>query len=143
MALNDLCAVWAERFWAAPDVHKALSRPGSVAFYAAEGEDEKVWDGFIFAELSNYNAELLYIYVRNEQRSCGVGKMLMKELIANLRGRSQMETLFLEVRRSNRRAQKFYEGFRMQEVGSRPGYYSDGEDALIYRMNFKETEASS
>ncbi len=42
-------------------------------------------------------------------------------------------TVTLEVRAGNAAAIELYRGLGLDEVGPRPGYYSDGEDALIMR----------
>ena len=41
------------------------------------------------------------------------------------------ETVSLEVRRSNVRAQALYGSMGYTLVGARPGYYADGEDGLV------------
>jgi len=38
---------------------------------------------------------------------------------------------FLEVRRSNRGARNMYESYGFAEIGVRPRYYEDGEDAVV------------
>ena len=39
--------------------------------------------------------------------------------------------LFLEVRPSNRRAVRLYQAIGYRVIGRRPGYYTNGEDALV------------
>jgi ribosomal-protein-alanine N-acetyltransferase len=71
------------------------------------------------------------IAVRRDMRRKGIASRLLGEAVrcSRLKG---ARWLTLEVRRSNRVAQRFYEEFGFSVRGIRPGYYTDtGEDALI------------
>ncbi len=71
------------------------------------------------------------IAVRRDVRRQGIASRLLGEVIgcSRLKG---ARWVTLEVRRSNRTAQRFYEKFGFSVRGIRPGYYTDtGEDALI------------
>lgn len=72
--------------------------------------------------------------VDKEYRNHGIGTLLALRLIemAILR---RIHWLTLEVRTSNKVAQHLYEEFGFRPVGSRKGYYSDGEDAVIMWTN--------
>ena len=60
----------------------------------------------------------------------GLGSALMAEAREEaVRGRAR--GLFLEVRHSNRRAVKLYLHIGYRIIGRRPGYYTNGEDALV------------
>jgi ribosomal-protein-alanine N-acetyltransferase len=48
-----------------------------------------------------------------------------------LAGSVHAEEIYLEVRLSNQPARTFYRGLGFTEAGRRPGYYLDGEDALV------------
>lgn len=49
----------------------------------------------------------------------------------------EVKEVFLEVRKSNTEAIKFYESFHFELAGTRKDYYQDPmEDALIYRLAF-------
>ncbi len=137
--LSALCEQWGppalgnERFWAFDDVLAALSRPGSLALFAAEREDAP-WAGAALVDVGSEAADLMYIYVKAPFRKTGVARALFAGILANLAEDSSASGLFLEVRTSNLRAQKLYEGFGMQRIGARRRYYADGEDALVYRL---------
>ena len=49
-------------------------------------------------------------------------------------------SVFLEVKRSNLSAINFYKKFNFKEIGFEKKYYSDGEDAIIMRLNKKRNE---
>ena len=96
------------------------SRSGMVAAYgilsAAAGE-----------------AHLLNICVRKESRQQGIGRRMLRHLVAIAR-RHDTEIIFLEVRPSNAAARALYEDEGFNELGNRQDYYPAGdgrEDALI------------
>ncbi|MBP7692941.1 MAG: ribosomal protein S18-alanine N-acetyltransferase [Anaerolineales bacterium] len=63
-------------------------------------------------------------------RGRGIGEQLLVALLAHARERSA-RTATLEVRVGNVTAQRLYHKYRFIEVGRRPRYYRDGEDALL------------
>lgn len=138
--LRRCCALWQagpERFWGFDDVLKALSRSGSLGFYAAARQGGP-WDGVILADVGPFSADLLYVFVMPHARQRGVGRQLVERLVEELRGRPELEALFLEVRASNLGAQKLYESLAMTRIDRRKGYYADGEDALVYKLDLKD-----
>jgi len=78
---------------------------------------------------------ILNIAVDPEFQGKGYGKRVLNALIDMAR-ENGMNILFLEVRRSNLRAQKLYLGAGFMKAGCRRQYYEDNrEDALIMIMN--------
>jgi ribosomal-protein-alanine N-acetyltransferase len=78
-------------------------------------------------------AHLLNICVRKESRQQGIGRKMLRHLVAIAR-RHDTEIIFLEVRPSNVAARALYEDEGFNELGNRRGYYPAGdgrEDALI------------
>ena len=75
-------------------------------------------------------AHLMSLGVAGAQARNGIGQRLCVELFREARRRGASE-LTLEVRLSNAAAIALYEKFNMTRAGIRPGYYPDGEDALI------------
>lgn len=135
-ALRECVDLWRqgpEKFWAYDDVLEALARPRSLGFFAAETATSTTWQGVILADVGPYTADLLYVYVKPEQRRSGLGARLVTRLVEELKAEPQLEALFLEVRSSNAAAQKLYRNLGMEQVGARKGYYADGEDALIFK----------
>jgi ribosomal-protein-alanine N-acetyltransferase len=133
--LKACCQLWRagdERFWSFDDVLLALSRAGSLGYFAADREDGP-WQGVILADVGPFSADLLYVYVKAEYRRAGVGQELLAALLAELTRRPQIEALFLEVRESNRSAQALYRKMGLTLVGRRKAYYANGEDAQVLR----------
>ena len=137
--LRRFCGMWqqgSERFWAFDDILQALSRPGSLSFFAAPRQEDP-WEGVILAEAGPFTTDLLYVYVDPKFRHAGIGLRLVKRLIDEVRSRTQMEALLLEVRASNLSAQRLYVSLGMTQIDRRKAYYSDGEDALIYKLTLR------
>lgn len=79
-------------------------------------------------------AHLLNICVGPEWQGRGLGRRLLR-LMFRLAGERRADTLFLEVRESNRTARQLYESEGFVEIGQRRGYYPSDrgrEDALVY-----------
>lgn len=79
-------------------------------------------------------AHLLNLCVAPRFQGQGIGRSILRQVLAESREQGA-DTLFLEVRASNRKAQALYESEGFNEAGRRFDYYpADGgrEDALIY-----------
>jgi ribosomal-protein-alanine N-acetyltransferase len=141
-ALESIAKAWhsgPEQFWGYESVLSALSRPGSLLLFAAESADALVWSGAALVDVGPFSADLLYIYVRPEDRTKTIGRFLMDRVFQELAAKKEVEALFLEVRLSNVSAQKLYQKLDMELIGTRKRYYANGEDALIYKASFEET----
>jgi ribosomal-protein-alanine N-acetyltransferase len=90
-------------------------------------------EGYGIISVAIGESHLLNLCVREESRSCGVGRKMLRHLISIAR-RHDADILFLEVRVSNLPARKLYENEGFNELGTRRAYYplDEGrEDALI------------
>lgn len=87
--------------------------------------------GFGGIMLAADTAHLMNLGVDPAHTRAGIGQRLCVELIAEARRRGAVD-LTLEVRASNQPAIALYEKLDMVAAGRRPGYYPDGEDAVIY-----------
>jgi ribosomal-protein-alanine N-acetyltransferase len=81
-------------------------------------------------------AELLRLAVDPQARREGLGGSLLAHSEKCLR-RMGVDTLFLEVRVSNRPAVNLYRGQGWTFQGIRKAYYRDGEDAALYRKEIR------
>ncbi|AMC34835.1 ribosomal protein S18-alanine N-acetyltransferase [Janthinobacterium sp. B9-8] len=84
-------------------------------------------------------AELLLIAVAPALQGKGLGQRIFSALSEKL-ANNGAQSLFLEVRESNRQARRFYESAGFAETGIRPAYYpaasgSGREDALIFALS--------
>ncbi len=78
--------------------------------------------------------ELLDIAAHQEHRRRGLAHALLEALFEEAH-RKHMSAIFLEVRPSNEAARALYRATGFSEVGRRPRYYGDGEDALLLRRD--------
>ena len=87
--------------------------------------------GFLAARVAADEMEILNLAVDPDERGRGVGSALLGTAIEFAR-RSGSRRAFLEVRESNRRAQRFYERHGFAVFGRRSRYYTHPEeDALL------------
>lgn len=81
---------------------------------------------------------LLNITIDPDLQGRGLGRQLLQDLLDHARGKT--DTLFLEVRPSNRRAIGLYQSVGFNEIGLRRNYYNASgggrEDALLMALAF-------
>jgi ribosomal-protein-alanine N-acetyltransferase len=87
--------------------------------------------GYIGVWLMVDEAHIVAVAVREAFRGRALGELLLADAI-DLAMENHMESVTLEVRKSNLLAQALYEKYRFLKVGVRKRYYSDNhEDAII------------
>jgi len=79
---------------------------------------------------------LLNVAVNPEFRRLGLGRRLLEAMIIIGR-RSGTESIFLEVRPSNKAALDLYGSVGFLTAGRRPNYYEDGEDAVLMTLDLQ------
>ena len=141
--LIDIAEKWRnadERFWSSQEIITSLQRPEIIAYFVTTGQTPThcppSWKAFMLAEVGPFSTDLLYIYVTPESRRSGLGRTLMAHLMTDLQKKPAQEALFLEVRVGNQAAQKLYKDMGMSQIGQRRAYYSNGEDALVFKKEF-------
>lgn len=87
--------------------------------------------GYIFFDIVFESAEILRLCVDGTVRRQGIGAGLVDHCIKKAREAGCSE-IFLEVRRKNAAAIALYEKTGFVKISVRPGYYEDGDDALVY-----------
>lgn len=86
--------------------------------------------GYLFAMYFEDEMHVNKIAVGEEHRRKGVARALMTRLFDFAGGRG-VQTISLEVRKSNTEAQRFYESLQFESLYIRPRYYPDGESAVV------------
>jgi [ribosomal protein S18]-alanine N-acetyltransferase len=86
--------------------------------------------GYLFCAFAAGEIHVHKIAVSEGWRRKGVAFLLMDDLF-EFAVRTGGEEIYLEVRPSNGPAREFYRTMGFREVGRRPRYYLDGEDALV------------
>lgn len=92
--------------------------------------------GYVFCAFAAGEIHVNKIAVDPGCRRLGVAGLLMREVL-DFSARIQAEEIYLEVRPSNLPARTFYVRLGFREVGRRPQYYGDGEDALVMSLFLK------
>ena len=87
--------------------------------------------GYVGAYLLGEDADITNVAVTRARRREGVGETLMREIIALLSS-SGAKYLRLECRVSNSSAIALYEKLGFENVGVRPRFYEDNEDAIMF-----------
>lgn len=104
-----------------------LPRPDRVWWAAYDGEQLL---GYAGSWVVDGQVQILKVGVDPSQRRRGIARELLARVAADARDLGAA-TCSLEVRAGNVGAQAFYEALGFHTLGTRPRYYSDGEDALI------------
>ena len=93
--------------------------------------------GYFFSKNVKNEYHVLNFALKKNYQHRGYGKLFFNIIINEyiLDG-----SVFLEVKRSNLTAIHFYKKFNFKEIGFKKKYYSDGEDAIIMRLNKKRNE---
>lgn len=99
---------------------------------AACGEAGPVLIGYAGGMVIDGDLQIFKVGVDPQHRRQGIARQLLTRVAADARNLGA-ETCSLEVRQSNAGARAFYEGLGLQDIGKRPRYYSDGEDARILK----------
>jgi ribosomal-protein-alanine N-acetyltransferase len=112
------------------------------AFIVAEDIETNLIIGYVmgrvergFSSLKSYKltkkGHIVSIAVMEEYRRKGIAQRLMEEALHGFREYEASES-FLEVRESNIEAVNLYEKLGYVKKKILPGYYRDGEDALLF-----------
>lgn len=95
--------------------------------------------GYVVAMVAGQEAEIADLAVSPDARRRGIGRALIDRLLADLEAEG-VESVFLEVRESNRGARALYESRAFRGIGRRRGYYRlPVEDALLLKRELGPT----
>lgn len=108
---------------------------GSDIFVADIGN--KIVGYVVTMDVDQLRGKIVSLAVRKEFRGSRIGEHLMRRAIERLREKGKKE-IALEVRVSNKVAQRLYEKLGFRIVETIPSYYSDGEDAYYMVLRFSE-----
>lgn len=90
--------------------------------------------GYIIVKQIADECHLLNLAVRSDYRSRGIAKMLLDNILDELK-MNKCRFLYLEVRVSSHAARRLYEGSGFKVVGMRKNYYlHPAEDAVIMML---------
>lgn len=126
--LAELHAACFTEKWDALALARLMASPGAFALLAIP---EATPLGFVLARLAGGEAEILAIGVAPAGRRRGLGAALL----AAVHRRVGAAPLFLEVAAGNAPAIGLYRASGFRQVGIRPAYYTDLQDALVMRRD--------
>ena len=115
--------------WTLEQIQADLSQ--DQTWYALAYDGEEVI-GFLAIQENLFESEVLQIAVKGAYQGQGIAPALFATLPAE-------KEIFLEVRKSNQRAQAFYKKEKMAVIAERKIYYHDPvEDAIIMKREIDE-----
>ena len=115
--------------WTLEQIQADLSQ--DQTWYALAYDGEEVI-GFLAIQENFFEAEVLQIAVKKAYQGQGIASALFTTLPTG-------KEIFLEVRKSNQRAQEFYKKEKMAVIAERKAYYhSPVEDAIIMKREIDE-----
>lgn len=88
--------------------------------------------GYAIFHLMGPDSELLSIATCESEQGKGIGSALLNAGFERL-DFANGDQVFLEVREGNEKARKFYEHHGFAAYAERKKYYSDGENAVLYK----------
>lgn len=133
LELENLC--FPEDPWGRISFEHELTNPFSVFLVATDDESDAVV-GYGGLWLMYDAGNITNIAVHPQYRREGIGSRIL-ELLTQISAERGMETITLEVRRSNLAAQKLYEKNAFSVCGIRKRYYQRKEDAIIMTKQLK------
>lgn len=144
LQLIDFSSQWSENaeFWPGSSCLETMAKQPSHFSAAAIDTSKSKWVGWYLAVQNHESAELLFIFTDHRSRGQGIGKRLLEHLLDQIQMHPEIEALFLEVRPSNQAAIHLYKSFGFEFSSTRPKYYSNGESADVYRLDFKQSIVS-
>ena len=115
--------------WKLEQIQADLSQD-QIWYALAYDESEVI--GFLAVQETLFEAEALQIAVKGAYQGQGIASALFAQLPTD-------KEIFLEVRKSNHRAQAFYKKEKMAVIAERKAYYHDPvEDAIIMKREIDE-----
>ncbi len=95
--------------------------------------------GYLVSFIVLDEAHLANIAVLPEHRRRGIGRKFLAQWLDEIKQHG-VQVAYLEVRQNNVPAIALYEAFGFEQVGIRPRYYSNGEDAVLMTLWLEDTQ---
>lgn len=118
-------------FWQQDGYAREVASPNSTLLWLAHPHHPQTAIGLGCAWAIVDECHITLMAVHPEMQSQGLGQFLLWGLLHDGHQR-QLRRATLEVRTHNAPAIALYEKFGFKSAGRRPGYYPNGEDALIF-----------
>jgi ribosomal-protein-alanine N-acetyltransferase len=122
--------------WTAVDLQAELAREETRSWVAVR---DGAVAGFLLAWLVAGELQVHKVAVAPPERGKGLGRALVQRALDAARAEGA-EAATLEVRAGNAPAIAVYLRCGFEEVGRRPGYYTDGEEAVLMTASLGPAE---
>ena len=119
--------------WTGTEIKKLLESP-FVRLHTEKRADRIT--GYCIYSLVLGEMEVLKIAVDKDFKRQGIAFNMLSGLIAS----KDVEAVFLEVRTQNLPAVALYEKLGFRRIGLRKGYYENGDDAIVYKLDKSERQ---
>jgi ribosomal-protein-alanine N-acetyltransferase len=116
--------------WQKKDIFSYVCSEDGMCFVATEGGSVVA---YLVGRLIAPEGEIYRIAVDERFRQRGIGYRLLSFSMKTERGRG-LETVFLEVRKSNIPARKLYRAYGFREIGERKNYYRNPTENAILML---------
>ena len=103
----------------------------------SQNQTERKIIGYIIGKKNKKSGNLISLAVAPQWRNKGVGNKLVKFLL-NYFKKSGANSVFLNVRKSNKKAISFYEELGFKILKEVKKYYRNGEDAFLLTKRFND-----
>lgn len=130
--IKDILQTHFDEFWNANVLEKELENPLSTYIVAINNNEvvgySGIWKPFDDGHVTN-------IVTKLDKRENKIATKMLEELI-NIAKNDGMKCLTLEVNVHNDIAINLYKKYNFKEVGRRPKYYNNTDDAIIMTLEF-------
>ena len=133
--IKDNLQIDFDDFWNYNILEKELQNENSYMIVGKDENGEIV--GFAGVQFILDEADITNIVTKKSQRNCGIGTMLLKELI-NVSKQRECKRITLEVNENNSIALKLYKNMGFVEIGQRKKYYNGKDTAIIMEIKIEK-----
>lgn len=131
--IKDILLTEFDKFWNAEVLAKELENPLST-YIVAINENQVVGYAGLWQPLDE--GHITNIVTKLDKRGNKVATKMLEELIQIAKNKN-LKCVTLEVNVHNEIAIKLYKKYNFKEVGKRPKYYNNIDDALIMTLEFE------
>ena len=125
--IQDILLTDFDEFWNAGVLKNELENPLSV-YIVALNQGEVV--GYAGLWQPDDEGHVTNIVTKKDKRGNNIGTLMLEEII-NIAKNKNMKSITLEVNVHNNIAINLYKKYGFKEVGTRPKYYNNTDDAII------------
>ena len=125
--IQDILLTDFDEFWNAGVLKNELGNPLSI-YIVALNQGEVV--GYAGLWQPDDEGHVTNIVTKKDKRGNNIGTLMLEEII-NIAKNKNMKSITLEVNDNNNIAINLYKKYGFKEVGIRPKYYNNTDDAII------------